>query len=819
MLSTASPPLSAFPSSSPFLSLSSLSYAPPHRPSTLSTSFYPSLVFSPSWLARTCLLQTLGESLDDDDAGGMMWGGNANGHRVVRDAYGSTGCVNAMAWQEEGNLEKLATGGDDTKICIWKPGLDRGLFSDGRKAKAPGLQYGLDAVIDTGHTANIFSVKWAPRNENRLFSCAGDSTVRVYDLSLATNPKLSINAVTPTAPHRPFSFYENKTACTQVFRCHTDRVKRISTETSPDVFLTCSEDGTVRQHDLRTHHVCRSTRFGRQPDAKCPPPLAAYPGLSLYSLTISKLRPHLFVVAGTSPYAFLHDRRMLPPSSFRTAWGSSTPLPSPSSTSLTSCVRRFGVPDPSAPHAGDIKNQIVATKLSPTKPNELLVSYSERGVYLFDTDGEEHARPDPPPRVENSSDEEMDEEMRTGGEEGGGRKRARDEGVNWSDEEVDEEEVAQALAEDEEEQEGTGPTSREEGLRMRSGVMEEFMPGLIAAAAEDRARRERQAEEAAAAYAAASSLTPSLPSSPSSSPVSGLPPPPPDVPDLTSEEVTLALASGEELRDLEIEAAEAPSAGHEAEVEDSEMASVEEGEEEGEEEEESGISSWQNEDEQLLGDEEEEEEEGDSEEVDYDGPFPTTRRRAHNHNVPLIAPLKHYTGHANSQTVKDVNWGHGGTTVLSGSDDGNFFVWDKETEEVLAIFKGDSSVVNVLQPHPRLPLLAISGIDSEVKLFGPSTDKSKTAVENLVKAGKKEEIVRRNERGEGRARLGMNPSTLLAMLASRLRDEGVDLPGAEGTAGEGEGEEGGDGGAGRRTRRVQIRIGGEGGEVQDCAVM
>jgi len=29
------------------------------------------------------------------------------------------------------------------------------------------------------------------------------------------------------------------------------------------------------------------------------------PGLSLYSLTISKLRPHLFVVAGTSPFAYL----------------------------------------------------------------------------------------------------------------------------------------------------------------------------------------------------------------------------------------------------------------------------------------------------------------------------------------------------------------------------------------------------------------------------------------------------------------------------------------------------------------------------------
>ena len=153
--------------------------------------------------------------------------------------------------------------------------------------------------------------------------------VRVFDISLATNPKLSSMTITPPAPHRPFQHHEEASACTAVYRCHTDRVKRIATEASSHVFLTCGEDGTVRcvpgrtdqdgnfvlitlcahmfcrQHDTRVHHNCRTSRFQAPGEADCPLPLASYPSLSLYSLSLSLLRPHLFVVAGTSPYAYL----------------------------------------------------------------------------------------------------------------------------------------------------------------------------------------------------------------------------------------------------------------------------------------------------------------------------------------------------------------------------------------------------------------------------------------------------------------------------------------------------------------------------------
>jgi hypothetical protein len=78
----------------------------------------------------------------------------------------------------------------------------------------------------------------------------------------------------------------------RVLRCHKDRTKRIATENSPFLFLTVAEDGTVRQHDLRRPHRCRT---------ECPEPLFRAPkGIDLYSLSVSAAAPYIFAVAGRS---------------------------------------------------------------------------------------------------------------------------------------------------------------------------------------------------------------------------------------------------------------------------------------------------------------------------------------------------------------------------------------------------------------------------------------------------------------------------------------------------------------------------------------
>ena len=54
--------------------------------------------------------------------------------------------------------------------------------------------------------------------------------------------------------------------------------------------------------------------------------------------------------------------------------------------------------------------------------------------------------------------------------------------------------------------------------------------------------------------------------------------------------------------------------------------------------------------------------------------------------------------------------------VASGSDDGNCFLWRKNTGDLHDIVEGDGSVVNVIEAHPFLPLIAVSGIDYTVKV-------------------------------------------------------------------------------------------------------
>jgi len=89
---------------------------------------------------------------------------------------------------------------------------------------------------------------------------------------------------------------------------------------------------------------------------------------------------------------------------------------------------------------------------------------------------------------------------------------------------------------------------------------------------------------------------------------------------------------------------------------------------------------------------------------------------------PEGSPHAHkYQGHRNSATVKGVNfYGPNSEYIISGSDCGNIFLWDKETEGLVKLMPGDDNgVVNVLEPHPTLPVLATSGLDDEVKVWLP----------------------------------------------------------------------------------------------------
>lgn len=67
-------------------------------------------------------------------------------------------------------------------------------------------------------------------------------------------------------------------------------------------------------------------------------------------------------------------------------------------------------------------------------------------------------------------------------------------------------------------------------------------------------------------------------------------------------------------------------------------------------------------------------------------------------NVPCYSHTRQYRGHCNVKTVKDANFfGMQDEYVVSGSDGGHLFIWNKKTTELVNILEGDNEVVNVVE--------------------------------------------------------------------------------------------------------------------------
>eukprot|EP00262_Sarcandra_glabra_P001529 TRINITY_DN1166_c0_g1_i1.p1 TRINITY_DN1166_c0_g1~~TRINITY_DN1166_c0_g1_i1.p1 ORF type:complete len:478 (-),score=70.36 TRINITY_DN1166_c0_g1_i1:227-1660(-) len=124
-----------------------------------------------------------------------------------------------------------------------------------------------------------------------------------------------------------------------------------------------------------------------------------------------------------------------------------------------------------------------------------------------------------------------------------------------------------------------------------------------------------------------------------------------------------------------------------------------------------------------------------------------------------------YTGHRNSQTVKGVNFfGPNDEYVVSGSDCGHIFIWKKKGGELLRLMVGDRQIVNCLEPHPYVPFLATSGIESNVKLWAPITEDLIPLPNNV------EEIMEANKQGrEDRSRITLTPDVIMHVLRLQRR--------------------------------------------------
>ncbi|KAL8968372.1 MAG: hypothetical protein Q9183_002488 [Haloplaca sp. 2 TL-2023] len=151
---------------------------------------------------------------------------------IVNELGGHSGCVNALSWSSSGRL--LASGSDDQHLNIHS-----------YQPESSTAQFALNTTVSTGHSANIFSVKFMPHSNDRtVVTCAGDFDVRVFDIEnsgRSTIPGGSSNSTRASAQvnnlYKGVQYLSHGDTNTRVYRSHTDRVKRIVTESSPFLFL------------------------------------------------------------------------------------------------------------------------------------------------------------------------------------------------------------------------------------------------------------------------------------------------------------------------------------------------------------------------------------------------------------------------------------------------------------------------------------------------------------------------------------------------------------------------------------------------------
>ncbi|KAF6160671.1 hypothetical protein GIB67_019611 [Kingdonia uniflora] len=237
---------------------------------------------------------------------------------LEKELEGHEGCVNSVAWNSKGTL--LISGSDDTRINIWNYSSKK-LFHS----------------IDTGHSANIFCTKFVPETSDELVvSGAGDAEVRLFNLSRLNGRRPKENAIQPSA----------------LFQCHSRRVKKLAVEIgNPNVVWSASEDGTLRQHDLRE-------------GVSCPP------AGSSHQECRNVLDYDTYGLVSCDAFARLYDRRMLPPPS--SCQKKMKPPP---------CVNYFCPMHLS--ERGSSSLHLTHVAFSPNG-EEVLLSYSGEHVYLMD---------------------------------------------------------------------------------------------------------------------------------------------------------------------------------------------------------------------------------------------------------------------------------------------------------------------------------------------------------------------------------------------------------------------------------------------------
>ncbi|XP_010862327.1 DDB1- and CUL4-associated factor 6-like isoform X2 [Esox lucius] len=611
------------------------------------------------------------------------------------------GSVNTICWNDTG--EYILSGSDDEKLVITNP------YS--RKVKAS---------ITSWHQSNIFSAKFMPQtNDSMIVSAAADGKIFLTNVERGSNTDPVLQ-----------------------YHCHNGATYEILTvPTDPHSFLSCGEDGTIRWFDVRVSPGCWQTNCKKDILIDC--------RRAVTSMSISPVES-FYLAAGCSDSSVrIYDRRML-------------------GTIATGCQTGSGVAGMCVrfvPRHLANKSCRVTSLAYSRDGRQVLASYTSEYLYLFDP------KDDRGRELKGPSQETKDEQKEPP------QKRLRLRG-DWSD---------------------TGPLSRPESERGRDGEsrpgvsLMQRMSDMLSRWFEDASVAQNSGgprpqprprvgpvqgsrlhqEAVGPGDPGQSQLDPTSSfssNSPSAVGTQGSGSSGEAVLSLTystqgttSSSVQLGFSSARSTDHREPPRMRGPQ--HVPETRETSPLSRVEGMEQEPEAATQAPGEWM-ERFNLRGSELGERVLRRSAAARIQEIFRRRKEKkeladCETRRITKPSAEKVYKGHRNSRTMTKQCCFWGDQFVLSGSDCGHIFIWDRETGEHVMLLEADQHVVNCLQPHPYEPLLATSGIDSNIKIWSPLEE---TPSFNRILA---EEVVTRNELmlEETRNTITVPASFMLRMLA------------------------------------------------------
>lgn len=581
------------------------------------------------------------------------------------ELLGHSGCVNCLEWNEKGDL--LASGSDDQHAIVWDPFRHKALLS-----------------MHTGHTANVFTVKFLPHSGDRiLITGAADSKVHVHDLSV----KETIH----------------------MFGDHTNRVKRIATAPMwPNTFWSAAEDGVIRQYDLRENSkhsevlIDLTEYCGQLVEAKC--------------LAINPQNNNYMAVGASGPFVRLYDIRMIQ--------NHRKTLKSNASAGIhTFCDRQTPVPDGAVQYyvAGhlpvklpDYNNRLrvlVSTYVTFSPDGtELLVNMGGEQVYLFDLTSKQRPYTFLLPKKSHSSGEVQNGKTSTANGFSNGI-HLHSNGFRLPETKTHNSQQMDLLPHVEKMKQQANDAFAcqhwSQAIQLYSRAIKQASRNAMLygnrAAAYMKRKWDGDHYDALRDCLKAISLNPSH---------------------LKAHfrlarclfELKYVAEALECLNDFKGKFPEqAHSSACDALDRDIRAAL---------------FSKNDNSDDKKSGGPIRLRTSGRKDSVSEDELV--LRERSYDYK-------SRYCGHCNTTTdIKEATFfGSNAQYIVSGSDDGSFFIWEKETTNLVRILQGDESIVNCLQPHPSYCFLATSGIEAAVKLWNPrpeSEDTNGRVVEDMESA-------------------------------------------------------------------------------------